>query len=376
MKKFLFIFLLLLSVSAPSLTYSVDATQEQLEKEIADLTQKVADLQSQGKTLSTQISYMDNQVKLTTLKITQTESQISDLSEKIGRLEVSLDQMAFVVEKRISATYKKGALDPISLFFSSSKFSDFVSRYKYLKVIQTHDKKILYAMETTRTNYDEQKQAVEALKKKLDAQKILLAKQKKDKENLLVVTQNDEKKYQELLKKALADIASLKRFSQDNKGGILPPQQSPDGWFYSQRDERWAQQMIGGSSETIYDVGCLISDIAMISTFYGDRKTPSDIAANSSYFFSTTAYMNYPWPSVAGKSYSSLSNASAMDSELSAGRPVIAHLTLGGDGHFIVIKKKDGDDYLIHDPWYGYDKKFKDFYSLGSIDFRRTGVYK
>lgn len=374
MKKKLFIIVIFLLLFLPKNIYS--QTEEELKIQINELTQKVADLQKQGKTLSSQIAYMDSQTKLTILKITQTETQISDLSVKIGRLEVSLDQMVVVLKKRITAAYKQGNPDALSLFFTSQKFADFLNRYKYLRVIQANDKKILYSMETTKTNYDDQKLQVENLKKTLESQQKLLAQQKKDKQNLLIVTQNDEKKYQELLKKALAEIASLKRFSQDNIGGILPPQQSPDGWFYSQRDERWAKQMIGGSSETIYDVGCLISDIAMISTFYGDRKTPSDIASNSSYFFSNTAYMNYPWPSVAGKSYSVLSDFTAMDNELSAGRPVIAHLNLGGDGHFIVIKKKEGDDYIIHDPWYGYDKKFKDLYSLSSIDFRRTGVYR
>ncbi|PIU03767.1 hypothetical protein COT44_01265 [Candidatus Shapirobacteria bacterium CG08_land_8_20_14_0_20_39_18] len=372
MKKILLFLVLLVLFLIPCRVYSQSVGE--LQQQIDDLTQKVTDLQNQGKTLASQITYMDSQIKLTTLKITQTQSQIDDLTLKIGRLEVSLDQMSVILKSRIAAAYEQGQPNVLSLFFSSSKFADFYNRYKYLRVIQINDKKILYSMETTRTNYDDQKQAVVALETKLQLQKTQLAQQQTDKKNLLIVTKNDEKKFQELLKKALAELASLKRFSQDNPGGILPPQQSPDGWFYSQRDERWAKQMIGGSTETIYDVGCLISDIAMISTFYGDRRTPSDIAADSSNFFSNTAYMVSPWPSQAGKTYTELLNMDAVDQELSAGHPVIVHLNLGGDGHFIVLKQKDGDDYLIHDPWFGYDKKLKDFYSVAVIDKRV--VYK
>lgn len=372
MKKF-FLILLFFS-SLLFITYPLRAqTTDQItakQTEIDELIKKIDELGKQKNTLSSQILFMDSQIKLTTLKISQTEDQIAVLTDKISRLEVSLDSLAEILNKRIAATYKKGFIDVFSLFFSSQKFSDFISRYKYIKVMQAHDRKLLFSMEETRTNYDDQKQEVEKLKAKLESQKVSLAQQKKDKENLLIVTKNDEKKYQELLKKALAEIASLKRFSQENKGGILPPQQSPDGWFYSQRDERWASKTIGYSQETIYDVGCLISDVAMLFTFYGDKKTPADIASNTSYFFTQTAYLLQPWPTPAGKTYVELSNMSAVDEELSAGRPVIVHLNLGGDGHFIVLKKKEGDDYIIHDPWYGYDKKLKDYYTVAAIDKR------
>ena len=371
MKKYLFFFLIIFCpVFFVSQIFALSPEEAAKQAEIDALINKIAELGKQKNTLSSQIVSMDSQIKLTTLKISQTEDQIVALTNKISRLEVSLDSLAVVLGKRIVETYKKGSLDPFSLLFSSNKFSDFVSRYKYLKVMQAHDRQLLFSMEETKTSYDDQKAEIEKLKAKLESQKTSLARQKKDKENLLAVTKNDEKNYQALLNKALAEIASLKRFSQDNPGGILPPQQSPDGWYYSQRDERWATKTIGYSQETILDVGCLISDIAMVFTYYGDKKTPADIAGNTSYFFSQTAYILRPWPTPSGKNYVELSDMGAVDGELSAGRPVIVHLNLGGDGHFIVLKKKEGDDYIMHDPWYGYDKKLKDFYTLAAIDKR------
>ncbi len=172
-------------------------------------------LQGQAKTLSTEIARRKTQINLTTSKIDQTEEQITTLSGKIGRLEVSLDSLAQVLGRRIAATYKKGSIDPLSLFFSSQKFSDFITRYKYLKVIQINDRRLLFSMEETRTNYDEQKRAIEALKKKLEEQKATLAKQQKEMEFLLVQTKNQEKIYQDLLAKALAEqAAALKAISQ------------------------------------------------------------------------------------------------------------------------------------------------------------------
>ncbi|MFZ5365910.1 MAG: peptidoglycan DD-metalloendopeptidase family protein [Patescibacteria group bacterium] len=168
-------------------------------------------LQGKAQTLSNEITRRKTQIKLTTTKISQTEEQIKLLTEKIARLEVSLDSLAGILGKRIAATYKKGSLDPLALFFSSKRFSEFIERFKYLKVMQLHDRKLLFSMEETRTNYDEQKQAVEALKKKLEEQKITLAKQQKEMEFLLEQTKSQEKIYQDLLARALAEQAATKR---------------------------------------------------------------------------------------------------------------------------------------------------------------------
>lgn len=170
-----------------------------LRDEISELEGKLDELSKKKTTLASQISYMEGQVKVTALKISQTEEQIKMLTEKIGRLEVSLEHLATLLNRRIVETYKKADIDTLALFFSSGRFSDFINRYKYLKVIQANDRKLIYAMETTRINYDDQRKEEEALKEKLEKQQNLLARQKRDKEYLLTVTKSDEKRYQEIL---------------------------------------------------------------------------------------------------------------------------------------------------------------------------------
>ena len=204
------LFLVISLFFLPSSVWGDSAELQNKQAEIEALERKVTELQTQRKTLSSQIAYMDSQIKLTTLKISQTEEEIKVLTEKIGRLEVSLDKLAIVVSRRIEETYKKGqVINSVSLLFSSQKFSDFLTRYKYLQVMQAHDKKLLLAMETARINYDEQKKEVEALKSKLESQKKLLNQQKRDKEYLLEVTKNDEKQYQQLLAQARAELAAI-----------------------------------------------------------------------------------------------------------------------------------------------------------------------
>lgn len=213
MKKFFLILLVLIGllVSPFAFAQTIQEQYQAKQKEIEELEKKIVELEHQEKTLSSQISYMETQIKLTSLKISQTEEQIRVLSEKISRLEVSLDSLAQVLDRRIVATYKKGSIDPLSLFFSSRRFSEFVARFKYLKVMQAHDRKLLFSMEETRTNYDEQKKEIEKLKAKLESQKRLLAQQKKDKEYLLEVTRADEKRFREMLASARAEQAAIER---------------------------------------------------------------------------------------------------------------------------------------------------------------------
>ena len=63
---------------------------------------------------------------------------------------------------------------------------------------------------------------------------------------------------------------------------------------------------------------------------------------------------------------------SILDSELSAGRPVIAGLYSGPD-HFIVILRKEGENYIMHDPFMpdGGNRPLTDAYSISDISSLR-----
>lgn len=174
-------------------------------------------------TLRSEIDKFNTSIALTIAKITQTvaqinelEKEIANLSIKIGRLDISLDQLSEILVRRIAETYKKGRIDSLALLLSSNNFSEFIGRYKYLRVIQLHDRKLMIQMETVRSNYadqrtvKEEKQAeLEAAKSKLESQKAVLAQQKADKENLLKITQNDEKRFQALLAQARAELIAI-----------------------------------------------------------------------------------------------------------------------------------------------------------------------
>ena len=116
------------------------------------------------------------------------------------------------------------------------------------------------------------------------------------------------------------------------------------------------------------NVGCLISSAAMIKKKFGEDVNPVSIAANTSYFFINTAYMLRPYPAPSGYHYETAAYSSSKLDQKLAENPVLVKLATGPYGtHFIVIKEKRDNQYIIHDPWEGYDKNFTDYYSTGQI---------
>jgi len=178
---------------------------------------------TQRRSLEQEIKRFNTAIVITTTRILATikeienlEKEIASLTSKIGQLDLSLDEISEILAKRIKQTYKEGRLDSVSLFLSSKNFTDFLSRFKYLKVTQLHDRQLMVQMETARTNFEDQKtlkeqkqEELETAQKKLESQKVLLTQQKVDKDRLLQETQANESRYQNLLASSRAEIEAI-----------------------------------------------------------------------------------------------------------------------------------------------------------------------
>jgi len=344
---------------------------------------------SERLSLESEIKHFNNLITITTAsilanirQIENLEKEIASLSGKITTLDFSLDQLSEILIKRIAETYKKGRVNVIGLFLSSNSFSDFVSRYKYLKVIQIHDRNLMLQMETARSNFEDQKslkeekqKELELAKSRLENQKTLLAQQKAAKDNLLAITKNDEAKYQQFLSEAVAQQKAFKGFVSSQGGAtILSNQTVCDDWgcYYNQRDSQWGNQSLGVSGLSVAEYGCLVSSVSMLASHYGVNIKPSDIASNPNAFFSNTAYLLHSFSvNGIGVSIQSVSK-SLLDSKLAEGKPVIAGL-YGGPDHFIVIKSKAGSDYIMNDPFLenGSNRMLSEKYSVSDVNSLR-----
>jgi len=363
--------------------------EESIDAGIACWKELLGEVGERKTTLQNEIAKFNTRIALTAAQVAQTIKQIEELEEeinglttKIFQLDESLDDISAMLLKRIAATYKKGKIAALTLFFSSKDFAEFLSRYKYLKIVQLRDRNLLVQMETVRTNYgdrktlkEEKQTQLELAKKKLESQKVLLAQQRANKENLLAVTKNDEKKYQQFLAQAIAQKKAFSGFvSREGGATILENQTVCDDWgcYYNQRDSEWGRSSLGVSGLSVAEYGCLVSSVAIVASHQGINIKPSDIASNPNAFFSDTALLldNFSVNNInIEKRHVS---KSLLDSELSAGRPVIAGLYSGPD-HFIVIKEKSGDNYIMHDPFLenGANRLLNDKYSVSSISTLR-----
>jgi peptidoglycan hydrolase CwlO-like protein len=339
---------------------------------------------NKGDTLAGEIQYMDTQISVTQLEINinlteikNLEKEIKSLSSRIGELNSTTDKISDVVKLKIEEMYKRQQTGFVYTLLGANNLPKFLRSIQYLRRSQISDRELLLKLQNTKVTYEEQKdlreekeEELNQLTEKLESYKIELASQQQAKEQLLTITKNDEARYQQLLSDARRQISSFKAFTQSVGGGIISANSlgsGYDGKYFSQRDERWANSVIGRSSETILDVGCLVTSVAMVLKHKGMDITPANIAADSSFFFGDTAYMLYPTYSLPGGYTRTSINISDIDNELN-NNPVIIGVYYGSYGqHFLVLKKKEGEDYIIYDPYYGPDKKFNDIYSKDII---------
>jgi peptidoglycan hydrolase CwlO-like protein len=380
-KKIVFLFLILSFVlfNVHNL-YAED--QGDLENQKNEIIKKLGELGTAKNTLANQIKILNSQVELTLLKITQTENSIKSLEQEINNLTVEIDklnnqlnELSSLYVLQIIQNYKLQKKVPTFAFLLSSKLNNFLEQYKYVANVQKASQNSLINMETVRANYDAQKtaktekqQEMEILKKTLASQKINLNNQKIAKDKLLEVTKNDEKKYQQLLVEVQNKLAS---FNNSSVGCLSSsPGGGSDGNYYSQIDPRWCKQYIGMQTKyTIGGAGCYLTSMSIVYKKIGIDINPSIYAADPSRF-TASADLIAPTPP-SGYIYKKLSYSSGtVDNELRSNRYVIAQVPMKGSPsgyHFIVLISGSNGNYKMHDPVYGADKDFSQYYSTSSI---------
>ena len=217
-------FIIFLSVFPLKYIYSAECDNKTGTEKISCLEQKLQQLKQAKNTLSSQIQYMDTQIYLTGLqisateqKIVETEKEINLLGSRIEGLDQSLDYLSKLLINRIVEGYKKRPFSVFSLILDNKNANDFLNQIKYLKAAQTNNQKLLYTVQETKTNAEEQKKLREETKIKLDKlteilnyQKQSLDNQKVAKQRLLADTQSDEKVYQRRLTDAQRELSQVR----------------------------------------------------------------------------------------------------------------------------------------------------------------------
>ncbi len=138
----------------------------------------------------------------------------------------------------------------------------------------------------------------------------------------------------------------------------------------SQRDPRWRGIRLGFGDEqtTLGSDGCLITSLAMLAGAYGLLETPASLndklialGRNAGFYGALFVWEAIPrvLPGLSSRRRVDCRLAPAplgeIDAELAAGRPVLIEVDMAPspqvDTHWVVVTGRQGDDYLISDPW-------------------------
>ena len=137
-----------------------------------------------------------------------------------------------------------------------------------------------------------------------------------------------------------------------------------------QNDEKWKNTKLGNSSETIGGWGCLLTSTTMMLNGIGYSETPETVnekmkaAGGFQGAFFIPSVLPYVWPNCAYRDMQPCESSPApiaqIDAAIAAGKPVILQVDwnkqAGIQTHFVLVKEKKGNDYILYDPYkYGGD---------------------
>ncbi len=359
------------------------STSLKTEQEIKDFENTcVKPLATQISSLSQRIQYLQNQQYLTSIQISQTEQKIVStekeinlLGSRITGLDQSLDLLSKLLLDKIVQSYKQREVSLFGLLFDSQSAGDLLSKIKYIKTARDNNQKLLVQVQEAKSNFEEQKKLREEkttelsnLQATLESQKVDLQDQENTERRIKEETQNSQSVYENKVAQARRELAGFTSFATAAGGGLTTFGSGSNGWYFTQRDPQWGNIILPGSSSSVLLAGCAVTSVAMVCKNYGQSITPATIAYDTNKFIGGDLW-NWAF-SCSGKTTDWIgSSKDSVKSYVDSGTPVILRLiepSVSGL-HFIVAWKSDGDDFVIHDPYYGPDKKFSERYSWSQV---------
>ncbi len=355
---------------------------EQYKKEIGT---KAEELQKDIKSLKNQIGYLDAKVEKTeveiritqqeidmlNLDITQIEEQIKNTEEEIQNTENKIEEVRQRLADTVKKIYEYDAQNLVKITLASGALSDFFDEISYVENLQKSLSINLGQLKQEKKNLENKKSALEDQKaslaekrrevsEKIDSFNKTIAEldaEKKNKATLLEITKGDEEEYQKILK----NIESQKRevMLLKEKADIASKDLNASWWYYNQKNYQdiisncYYKDDYGLIRQcTISTHGCAITSVAMVFTNQGKSKTPPQVLQESK--FDNYGNIYWPYPFKSSGHCSGCVNWKIIDENIAIGRPVIVFIRVSGsEGHYVVIYGKEGEEYLVNDPYFG-----------------------
>ncbi len=375
-----------------------NAADEAAQEEIKDKQEQIEDLQkkaetyrnmiemqqSKEQTLENQINLMEIQIKAfendiveLQKEIDETAQEIGTKKDQIGEKETNIKEQKKILGELIQAYYEDDQDTLMEIILRNKNFSEFLGHTEYISQTSAKVDEILAAINDAKNQLESEKKELERIndeqrekRGQMNEKKVYLDSEQSSKEQLLVQTQGEEQKYQELLSRVeqqkqelLGDIGALSEEKSSELAAVEATLKRPKSglastkWYFSQRDSRWGNQHIGFSNSLMKNYGCAVTAVAMVLRHHGVSIDPGKLA-KAPIFYHDLIVWPQQWQGVELASSTGHGNISwdTIDKELKKDNPVIVFVkaTRRGAGHYVVIHGKDKNgDYVVHDPYWG-----------------------
>lgn len=202
---------------------------EQINREIKALSEQIATTAEEKKTLANAIKDLTlkknkliNERKLTEKKISTTGLVIETLNNEIDTKNDILNKSKESLASLLQNLYEQDQQSFMQKLLTKDNLSEFSREYNNVislnNQIKNHINNVSAQKESLTVSKDKKKDeqdALNTLKKTLTAKELEIAVNKKEKDNLLVVTKNKESEYQKMLKEQLKRKEAFEKSIED-----------------------------------------------------------------------------------------------------------------------------------------------------------------
>jgi len=237
--------------STEDLTNKVDEKKneiENLDDRINNLESEIENKKAEKINLENQLNILENEILKTETEIERTKKKIEQVNLEIEKIEkeIQLKEAEIAKQKEILAglireIYQNDRVNFFEILFSYGSFSEFLDQAKYLESVEKEGKLILDEIQKIKEELDWQHQSLESrketltdLKVQLNDEKQILDEERAGKENILLETEMQEEKFQELLKEARNEQekanAEISRLQNEIEKRIRESQGTSDNW--------------------------------------------------------------------------------------------------------------------------------------------------
>ena len=221
-----------ITLSTTAFALDLDDLKQQkkaLEAQMSNIKDNLVKVQKEQKDVATQLAEIEQELKKAQNELAIAEAKLKETEEKLAKTEKELKAAEEQVEKqeddlcvRMRTLYKTGPVDYIEVILGSNSFSDFLTRLETIKRVIEADKLLLAEfkkqkdlVKQKRDELKEQEAQILAQKNIINERKATIVSRQGERKKLMEQLKKEEEEYERQYQQLLADSAALTKKIQE-----------------------------------------------------------------------------------------------------------------------------------------------------------------